>query len=300
MQLNHHRTGTGEPLLLMHGIGSRWQMWEPVLRRLAEHHDVIAIDLPGFGASPMPPPGTPPGIDSLVALVSEFLDQLGVQRPHVAGNSMGGLLALEMASRGLARSATALSPAGFASRSEMNYGRASLWLSVRLARRTARHADTLFATAFGRRLGLSLFVARPERLTGAEAAENTRALAGAPWFDATLPALRAYEFSDQDQDQVAVPVTVAWGAKDRLLWPRQARRAAHALPRARVLLLDGCGHVPTWDDPEQVARVLLEGAAQPGSSPVATGRDGSATHSLQDPGYSAAPEMPPSSSASTV
>ncbi len=283
----------------MHGIGSRWQMWEPVIGRLAEHHDVIAVDLPGFGASPMPPPGTPPGIDSQVALVSEFLGQLGVQRPHVAGNSMGGLLALEMAKRGLARSVTALSPAGFASRGEMTYGRASLCLSVRLARRIARYADTMFATALGRKLGLNLFVARPERLTGAEAAENTRALADAPWFDATLPALRAFEFTDGGVD-IDVPVTVAWGAQDRLLLPRQARRAARALPRARVLLLDGCGHVPTWDDPEQVARVILEAAAQDDSSPVATGRDGSVTHSLQDPGYSAAPGTPASSSASTV
>ena len=241
-------------------------MWEPVMGRLAEHHDVIAVDLPGFGASPMPPPGTPPGIDSQIALVSEFLGQLGVDRPHVAGNSMGGLLALEMAARGLARSATALSPAGFASRAEMTYGRVSLWLSVRLARRTARHADTLFATAVGRKLGLSLFVARPERLSGAEAADNTRALADAPWFDATLPALRAHEFSETRAFEV--PVTVAWGAKDRLLLPRQARRAARAIPRARVLLMEGCGHVPTWDDPEQVARVILEGAAVAQAAPV--------------------------------
>jgi pimeloyl-ACP methyl ester carboxylesterase len=261
VQLNHRRSGSGEPLVLMHGIGSRWQMWEPVMERLAQHYDVIAVDLPGFGASPMPPPGTPPGIDSQIALVSEFLGQLGVQRPHVAGNSMGGLLALEMAARGLARSATALSPAGFASRAQMIYGRVALRLSVRLARRTARYANTLFATALGRKLGLSLFVARPERLSGDEAADNTRALAGAPWFDATLPALRAYEFSDAQE--VKVPVTVAWGAKDRLLRPRQARRAARAIPRARVLLMDGCGHVPTWDDPEQVARVLLDGAAAP-------------------------------------
>jgi pimeloyl-ACP methyl ester carboxylesterase len=259
VQLNHRRSGTGEPLVLMHGIGSRWQMWEPVMGRLAEHHDVIAVDLPGFGASPMPPPGTPPGIDSLVTLLSEFLRQLGVERPHVAGNSMGGLLALEMAGRGLVRSATALSPAGFANRAEMTYGRASLWLSVRLARRTARYADTLFATAFGRKLGLNLFVAHPERLSGAEAAENTRALAGAPWFDATLPALRAFDYSGGGD--IGVPVTVAWGAQDRLLLPRQARRAARAIPRARVLLMQGCGHVPTWDDPEQVSSVILDGIA---------------------------------------
>ncbi len=258
MQLNHHRAGTGDPLVLMHGIGSRWQMWEPVIGHLAEHHEVIAVDLPGFGTSPMPPPGTPPGIDSQVRLLHEFLDEMGVQRPHVAGNSMGGLMALEMASRGMVRSATALSPAGFANRPEMNYGRGALWLSVRVARRTARYADTMFATALGRKLALNLFVAHPERLTAAEAAENTRALASAPWFDATLPALRASQFSGGEA--ITVPVTVAWGSKDRLLWPRQARRAARAIPRARVLMVHGCGHVPTWDDPGQVARVILDGA----------------------------------------
>ncbi|MGZ4166917.1 MAG: alpha/beta fold hydrolase [Solirubrobacteraceae bacterium] len=258
MQLNHMRTGNGEPLVLMHGIGSRWQMWEPVIGRLAERHDVIAVDLPGFGSSPMPAPGTPPGIDSLVALVSAFLAGLGVERPHAAGNSMGGLVALEMAARGLVRSATALSPAGFANRPEMAYGRGSLWLSVRLARHTARYARTMFASAAGRRLGLSLFVARPERLSPDEAAANTRALAQAPWFDETLPSLRPFEYSGTGG--IAVPVTVAWGSKDRLLLPRQARRAARAIPRARVLMLHGCGHVPTWDDPEQVARVILDGA----------------------------------------
>jgi pimeloyl-ACP methyl ester carboxylesterase len=239
-------------------------MWEPVIGRLAERHEVIAVDLPGFGASPMPPPGTPPGIASLIALVGTFLESNGVERPHVAGNSMGGLMALEMAKQGLVRSATALSPAGFANRIEMTYGRGSLWLTVRLARRTAPYARTMFATATGRRLGLSLFVARPERLSPDEAADNTRALASAPWFDETLPSLRAFEFSDDGS--MPVPVTVAWGSKDRLLVPRQARRAAHAIPRARVLMLHGCGHVPTWDDPDQVASVILDGTRAGASS----------------------------------
>jgi pimeloyl-ACP methyl ester carboxylesterase len=59
--LNHYRGGEGEPLVLIHGIGSRWQMWEPVLEGLVAHRDVIALDLPGFGVSPMPRPGRPRG-----------------------------------------------------------------------------------------------------------------------------------------------------------------------------------------------------------------------------------------------
>ncbi len=261
MELSHHRSGRGEPLVLIHGIGSRWQMWEPVIDRLAARHEVIALDLPGFGTSPMPPPGTPPGLNSLTSLVAGFLSEAGIERPHVAGNSLGGLISLELARRGQVRSATAVSPAGFANRPEMIVARTSLWLSVRAARRLARRADSLLAPRIGRQLALGLFVARPERLSPADAAASVRALAAAPWFDETLPSLRPMEFSGSGAEEINVPVTVAWGDKDRLLLPRQARRAGRVIPRARLLLLRGCGHVPTYDDPEQVARVLLEAAA---------------------------------------
>jgi pimeloyl-ACP methyl ester carboxylesterase len=258
VDLNHHRAGSGEPLVLIHGIGSRWQMWEPVMDALSARHDVIAVDLPGFGQSPMPPAGTPPGAASLVALVQEFLSSIGVAAPHVAGNSLGGLIALELARRGIAGSAAAISPAGFASRAEWAIGHASLWLGVRMARLVAPRADRLLLRPGARKLALAQYVAHPERMSAADAAESLRALAAAPWFDATLPALRPGQFSGGGE--IEVPVTIAWGEHDRLLLPRQARRAAAAIPRARMVTLRGCGHVPTYDDPGQVARVILESA----------------------------------------
>ena len=243
----------------------------------------------------MPPPGTRPGADSLTRLVAEFLTEIDVARPHVAGNSLGGLIALNLAVRGEVRTATAVSPAGFATTAEMAGARASLWAGVRLARLLAPRADRLLAPAPARKLSLQLFVAHPERMSGADAAASLRALAAAPWFDATLPSLHPMEFSGGDR--VGVPVTIAWGNKDRLLLPRQARRAGREIPTARLISLAGCGHVPTTDDPDQVARVLLEAAAVT-AGPVATGRAGSAIHSLHEPGYSAA-RTPASSSAST-
>jgi pimeloyl-ACP methyl ester carboxylesterase len=260
MDLNHHRAGSGDPLVLIHGIGSRWQIWEPVLDALAAEYEVLALDLPGFGASPMPPPGTPPGAESLTTLVEAFLREVGFDWPHVAGNSLGGLIALEMAQRGVARSATALSPAGFASPAETAYARGSLWFGVRAARLVAPSADRLLARPGTRRLALRQFVEHPERLTPAEAAADLRGLAHAPWFDETLPSLRAGEFSDESDIQV--PVTVAWGEHDRLLLPRQARRAATEIPKARMVTLRGCGHVPTYDDPGQVARAILDTAGR--------------------------------------
>ena len=262
MKLNHYRAGSGEPLILIHGIGSRWQIWEPVIDRLVAHRDVIAIDLPGFGASPMPAAGTPAGVDSLISLLLGFLDEIGVERPHCAGNSLGGLIALELAKRGLVRSATALSPAGFANAPETFGARSSLWLGVRAARGLAPRADRLLASRTGRRLALGMFVARPAAMSPADAAANVRGLANAPWFDETLTTIRPSAFVGGEL--IEVPVTVAWGTKDRLLLPRQAKRAARKIPSARIVMLEGSGHVPTYDDPEQVTRVLLEGSAPAG------------------------------------
>ena len=258
MELNHHCAGSGDPLVLIHGIGSRWQMWEPVLPALSAAYDVIALDLPGFGASAVPAPGTPPGTPSLTTLVAEFLSEVGFEWPHVAGNSLGGLVALELARRGVARSGTAVSPAGFASPVEMAFARRSLWFGVRAARLAAPRADRLVGRPGARRLAFRQFIEHPERLSPAEAADIMRALAGAPWFDETLPAVRAFEFSGGSEIQV--PVTIAWGERDRLLLPRQARRAATEIPRARMMILRGCGHVATYDDPGQVARAILETA----------------------------------------
>jgi pimeloyl-ACP methyl ester carboxylesterase len=258
VRLNHYRNGHGEPLVLIHGIGSRWQIWEPVIDRLVAHRDVIALDLPGFGASAMPPPGTPPGSGSLGSLVMEFLNEIGVQRPHFAGNSLGGLIVLELARDGHARSATALSPAGFASWPDMWAARGLLWVAVRASRRLAPRAESLLSTRTARRLALSTFVARPAEMSAAQAAGDVRGLADAPWFDETLPAIRTEEFSGGDA--ISAPVTIAWGSKDRLLFPRQMKRAAREIPSARLVALEGCGHVPTYDNPELVARVLLEGS----------------------------------------
>ena len=259
MMLNHHREGSGQPLVLIHGIGSRWQMWEPVLDRLTPHREVIALDLPGFGASPMPPMDTPAGPESLTTLVHDFLVEIGVDTPNVAGNSLGGLIALELARREKVRTAHAVSPAGFANRRESAIARGLLWSSVRAARRVAPHADPLMRPRAGRVLALGQFVAHPTYISPGDAAASLRALADAPWFDATLPTLRHGHFGDGAG--IDAPVTISWGDRDRVLPRRQLWRAAAAIPQARIVPLPGCGHLPTYDDPALVARVVLEASA---------------------------------------
>src|SRR5687767_4097663 len=112
MTVAYERRGSGEPLVLVHGIGSQWQMWAPVLDAVAEARDAIAVDLPGFGESP-PLAGQDPTPENLARAVAGLLDELGLESAHVAGNSLGGGVALELGRMGRARSATCLSPVGF-------------------------------------------------------------------------------------------------------------------------------------------------------------------------------------------
>ena len=242
--------------MLIHGIGHRWQGWQPVIERLQDQREVIALDLPGFGASRMPPPGTPPGIVSLTDLVSAFLDELGLERPHVAGNSLGGWIALELAKRDRVRSATGLSPAGFQSRGESRFSHGSLWLARRASQLIDGHTDRVLGSPAAVKLGFGQLSAHPERIPADALAGDVHALASAPWFDATLVATTNAAFTGGER--ITVPVRVAWGAQDRLLLPRQAERARRAIPGATVTVEPGWGHVPFHDDPVGVARVLLE------------------------------------------
>ncbi len=260
MRLHHHREGEGQPLVLLHGIGSRWQMWQPVLPALAAEHDVVALDLPGFGASPMPPAGTPAGVDSLCALVADFLDELGLDRPHLAGNSLGGLIALELARRGRARSVCAISPAGFFNRVEMTGARGLLWSTARVTRWLSPRANGLIARPRARVLLMNGFAAHPERIPADDAVAMTADFARAPWFDETLRAVAPWD-TGAGQLPGDVPVTLLWGDHDRLLWPWQGRRAAELLPGSRLVSLAGCGHLPTFDDPRLVAEQMLAASA---------------------------------------
>ncbi len=118
MSLNFHREGSGPPLVLLHGIGFHWQAWRPVIGYLSADFDVIACDLPGFGRSQPLSTGVDPTIRAYADALAGWLAEMGLERPHVAGNSMGGAIALELADRGDVASATAFSPAGFWSATE--------------------------------------------------------------------------------------------------------------------------------------------------------------------------------------
>jgi len=258
MSLAHVRQGSGPPLVLIHGIGSQWQMWRPVLDRVGREREVVAVDLPGFGDSA--PLSGRPTVEALADAVGEFLDEIGMAGAHAAGNSLGGGVALAMARAGTARSACVLSPAGFGNMREGRWARTLLMNSRRGAQRLDRHAELAVGGPARRTFAYWHLVARPWKIPADEAAGAMHNLARCPGFESTLEAIAEHRFGGHTLD---CPVTVAWGQKDRLLlYSRQSARARRLLPDARHVTLEGCGHVPTWDDPDQITRVLLEGSAR--------------------------------------
>ncbi len=259
-RLAYERHGAGEPLVLLHGIGHHRQAWYPVVAELAERREVIAVDLPGFGESPAQPPGLPYTPESAVAVLGAFFDALGLGVPHVAGNSLGGLLALRLAQTRRVASVTALSPAGFWSVPEGLYVFCLLRAMHRGARTLSPGAvERLAGSRAGRRVLTGAICAAPGRRDPVAVVAETLALREAPGFAPVLAAgSRGRMFAGGIGP--GTPVTVAWGDRDRMLLPRQGVRAKRAIPHARLVRLPGCGHVPMNDAPDAVARVLLEGS----------------------------------------
>ena len=260
MDLVFERRGVGEPLVLLHGIGSRWQVFEPVLDLLASEFEVWAVDMPGFGASP---PATRPlsSIGTLTDEVQAWMRTKGLEGCHVAGNSTGGGVALELAARGAVASAVALAPIGFWSARERAFCQASVTSTRTLARLLRPVAPALLRLAPLRALFFAQYAAHPARISPAEALGDADALIGAASFDDVCAAFTGYLAPTNAADRV--PVTIAWGNKDRLLLPRQLERARRRLPRARHVLITGAGHLMMRDDPHAVADVVRSGVRAP-------------------------------------
>ncbi|MGB2711360.1 MAG: alpha/beta fold hydrolase, partial [Conexibacter sp.] len=102
--LAYERAGAGEPLLLVHANGMSRAAWRPVLALLEPQRDVIAVDLPGHGGSGPVAPHIAAAPAGFARIFAALLDELGIERAHVAGNSLGGWTALELARLGRARS----------------------------------------------------------------------------------------------------------------------------------------------------------------------------------------------------
>ncbi len=253
--LHCRRLGSGKPLLLIHGLGGTGQSWAPVLAGLAEHRELIVIDLPGHGRSPArSDSGTFAG---LVAGVEAFIAAKGLGGASVAGSSLGARIALELARRGQVGDTVALDPGGFWRGWERSFFKLTIGASVRLLRLLRPLLPTLGANRLSRTALLAQLSTRPWALDPALVRGELISFAATPTFDALVRDLSAGPEQSGPQAPGSGRVTIGWGRHDRLCLPRQAARAVAAFPAAELHWFEHSGHFPMWDEPEATLRLIL-------------------------------------------
>jgi pimeloyl-ACP methyl ester carboxylesterase len=232
------------------------RVWDPLRTRLAAHHDVVVHTLLGHRGG-APARSRPVLVGDLVDDVESMLDAAGIGRLHVAGNSLGGWVAIELARRGRALSVCALSPAG-----SWHAGTDEQAVGVRKIRRALR------AARIGRPCGMSRAVRSAEvrRLVFRDVAEHGDRLSPAQAVAAVddllgcdvIDDLLSTELELAPLDPVPCPTTLAWSGDDRILpLAVNGELARRRVPGARFVILPGVGHVPVSDDPEQVVAAIL-------------------------------------------
>ena len=251
--------------MLLHGFLDTWRVWELVLPALERRHDVLAVTLAGHAGGPPIQGEITDGV--LADAVERAMDEAGFATAHVAGNSLGGYVALQLAARDRARTVVALAPVGGWARGDDSYEQ-TLRLQAELLegmKAAAPYADAIVATPEGRRRATRLTTIRYEHIPAELLADQLRSGASCEAAAALIAhALRAGW--SVDAERIACPVRIVWGAEDRLLpWPRAAARYLHDwLPNADWIELNGVGHCPQLDVPLETAQLIL-GFTDPGS-----------------------------------
>ena len=258
--IHAERRGAGKPLLLVHGLGSSWHSWDRVIDGLAAQREVIAIDLPGFGASP-PLPGEV-SIATLCDAVAAYLEAEDLSRVDLVGSSMGARMVLELARRGLGGTTVSLDPGGFWTEREKKFFGATVKASIGLVRRLQPVLPALVGNPVGRSALLAQFSARPWALPSELVLTELRGYDASPSLDAALESLV------HGPDQAGAPggalagrLVIGWGRQDKVLLPRQAQAAVRRFPDAQLHWFDRCGHFPQWDRPQETVELILRSTA---------------------------------------
>ena len=253
--MHHIQRGTGPKLLLVHGLGGSWQSWASLLNRLSPSRTVIAIDLPGHGATPAEPDsGT---FNGLVGSVERFMVANGLAGIDVVGSSMGGRIVLELARRGGVGNVVALDPGGFWRGWERTFFKVTIAASVRLLRTVRPALPMLSRNAVSRTALLAQLSARPWALDGQAVATELTSYSTTPTFDALVNDLADGPEQTGPTATSTGRVVIGWGRHDRLCLPRQAVRATAAFPAAELHWFEASGHFPAWDMPEETAALVL-------------------------------------------
>jgi pimeloyl-ACP methyl ester carboxylesterase len=259
-----HRAGSGSPLVLLHGLTGSWRIWRPTLALLTPRHDVFVPTVAGHNGGPLLQDAVT--VDAMADALEQTFDDAGIGTAHLAGNSLGGWLALELARRGRACSVTALSPAGgWATRRDFRRVTRMFLIADRFAPRLAAHLGWAIRRPRARRLLLRQVMERGDRIPVRDAVELFDDHAKCTIVEELLATLHFDGGFRAQMAHVKVPIRIAWGDRDRTIpFERYGRPLLTALPQAEHVVLAGVGHVPMYDDPALVADTILQTTAAAG------------------------------------
>lgn len=254
-----HRAGAGSPLLLLHGIGAIWRAWSPVLPHLEPHHDVIVPTLHGHAGGPSLNSQVAPSVQALVDALEEELDRLGLDKVHIAGNSLGGWIGIELARRGRARSLVLLSPAGaWRSPRRLRVTAHGVRFSLNGMARYSSRADAIATRRVLRWALLAGQVAHPHRVPQETLVTYIQAMGHSTVVDPLLRVLHLNPVEPLPEDR-DYPVRLVWAERDLVLpFKHFGSPMLERLPGAELIRLSGVGHVPMSDDPARVAELILD------------------------------------------
>ena len=252
-----HRGGSGTPLVALHGFTDTWRTWELVLPALERRHDVLAPTLLGHAGGP--PVDGEISHAAMVDAVERAMDEAGFETAHIVGNSMGGFVALQLASRGRARSVVALAPGGgWAGREPWVDEMFEFFPRMQaLVKAALPRVDAIASTVEGRRRATAAVTERFEHIPAELVAHF---MSGAAACEAVEPFSEFVRHHDWalDFERIECPVRIVWGTADRLLpWPSAAARFRASLPWADWVELDDVGHCPQLDVPVETAELVL-------------------------------------------
>ncbi len=251
-----HRGGTGPPLVLLHGFTDTWRTWELVLPALERSRDVLAPTLAGHaGGSPLAEPAGEAIVDSVEAA----MDAAGIETADIAGNSLGGYVALRLAERGRARSVVALAPAGGWAPGDESFRETLVYFEQlqELLKMAAPFADQIVASPEGRRRATEFVSVAYDHIPAELLAHQIVGAASCSGATALIE-YAGREGWPLDPARIECPVRIVWGVEDRILaWPTAAAGYRESLPQADWVVLEGVGHCPQLDVPAETADLIL-------------------------------------------
>lgn len=258
--LAYESAGSGPPLVLIHGLASSRRCWDLVVDDLARDFTVYAVDLPGHGDSDPIPGQVETPASEMARAVGSFLDERGVGRAHLVGNSLGGWTALEAAADGRALSVTALCPAGLWEPLREPLG--AIQFNRRAAVATRRVIPAVMRVTPLRRALMRIGAERTSTVPYRIAVDAAYAQADARGFEQAHDGALHRRFDRASAISVDVPVTVAFGDNDRLLPAPKSQQRDLAPAHSRWEVLWNCGHAPMWDVPTVTTALVRDTASE--------------------------------------